>query len=105
MTNDFLVFTPRIIPRLGLVHFRIQKRSKCRELLEEYQDILNEHGIVCTITGTKNRQYRYHLLQIHGDNVFLFLDFVNDFKRGEEWKQICARKIRQMAEMRKLFTR
>lgn len=106
MIEYLLTFTPRLVfNKEGWASFRIQKRSVVKEFLDDTKEDLAEHEILCSIIKTKNHNKHIYTLQIYGEDVFRFLDLVNDFKGGKEWKQICARKIRQMAETRKNLRR
>ena len=78
----------------------MQKRSKHRIVLEEYQKELSIHNIPCSVIRTKNRDKYSYILQIYGKNIFPFLKLVDNFKEGEEWKQICAKRIHTLAVMR-----
>lgn len=104
MRDAFSAFTPRIIfKKSGSFYFRVQKRSRDRELLIGYQKILSKHDIYCSVISTRNGKYLYYLLQINSDSVFRFLKLVNNFRGGEQWKQICAKRIHTLAVMRKEF--
>lgn len=99
MNDVFITFTPRIIFNEWIT-FRIQKRSKDKTVLEEYQKELIIHDIPSTVIRTKHRDKYNYILQIYGESVFHFLKLVDNFKEGEEWKQICAKRIHTLAVMR-----
>lgn len=100
MIDIFSTFTPRIICTRDTIIFRIQKRAKDKTILERYQKELGSYGIPCSIIRTKHRDTYSHILQIYGGYVFSFLKLVDNFKGGEEWKQICAKRIHTLAVMR-----
>jgi len=106
MIREFLLFSPRIIPKkTGTFEFRVQKRSTSHELLLVYQELLVEEGITSKLYKTKSKRTpRGHdfVLQVTGtDNVLKFLDLVGNFRQGEEWKRISARKIRKITRIKK----
>lgn len=74
-----------------------------KELLEAYQKLLRIYEIESFVylTNYKNRTRDHYILQIHGENVFRFLEFVDDYKKGDEWKQICASKMKSLKQMRR----
>lgn len=105
LNEIFLEFSPRIIfCRSGTYTFRIQKRSKHLNVLEEYQAELRTHEVECSIIKTKHRNGHNYILQIYGHHVFKFLKLINNFQKGAEWKQICAERIHKMSEIRKIMS-
>jgi len=109
--EGWLAYTPRIINILnrGRVGFKIERtKSHIEDAISEEKE-LDKIGITSHIYIRKSigsaSGFSYSICINDIDNILKFLDLVDDYKNGKAWKQICARKIRQLAIMRSSWSR